>query len=123
MAKKILIIEDEQPMARALMFKLKSEGFEVDTAFDGQSGIKKIQEAKAGYDVVILDLMMPLLDGFGVLKKLEELKDKTPVMVASNLSHEQDVQKAKALGAVDFLVKSDVSLSEVVTKVKKYLKK
>ncbi|MBT4277757.1 response regulator [Candidatus Falkowbacteria bacterium] len=116
---KILIGEDEKPMARALELKLKSLGFEAKIAFNGEEVLQALQKEK--FNLVLLDLMMPKVDGFSVLAKMQENKDKTPVIVASNLSQSEDLQKAKKLGAVDYFVKSDTPIAEVVVRVKKAL--
>lgn len=118
---KILIVDDERPLARALELKLTHEGFEAKTALDGESAIEILKEEK--FDLMILDLVMPKLDGFGVLKKMREIKNETPVIVVSNLSQKEDAKKSKELGAVDFFVKSDIPISDVVAKIKDTLKK
>ena len=119
MAKKILIAEDERPMARALVLKLKSEGFEAEAVYDGLEVVAVLEKQK--YDLLLLDLIMPKLDGFGVLKALKEKKISVPIIVTSNLSQEEDAQKAKSLGAIDYLIKSDTSLAKIVERVKKIL--
>ena len=119
MTNKILVAEDEKPMAKALELKLTSVGFEVEVAFDGEEAIKKIKDNK--YDLILLDLVMPKVDGFEVLKEIQKLKLATPVIVSSNLSQEEDRKKAKDLGAKDYFVKSDTTLNELVEKVKQNL--
>lgn len=119
-AKKILIAEDEKPMARALELKLKNEGFDMTVAYNGKEAIEKIDKEK--FDLVICDLIMPQVDGFGVLKHIKDKKINTKIVVASNLSQEDDRKKAKELGAIDFLVKSDTPIAKIVEKVKGYLK-
>ena len=119
MTNKILVAEDEKPMAKALELKLTSVGFEVEVAFDGEEAIKKIKDNK--YDLILLDLVMPKVDGFDVLKEIQNLKLSTPVIVSSNLSQEEDRKKAKDLGAKDYFVKSDTTLNELVEKVKQNL--
>ncbi len=119
MPSKILIAEDEKPMARALVLKLTKEGFDAQSAGDGEEALQILE--KGGIDLMLLDLVMPKLDGFGVLKAVKERKIKVKIIVSSNLSQTEDFNKAKELGALDFMVKSNVSLSEIVEKVKKYL--
>lgn len=121
MAKKILIAEDDQPMARALELKLQKEGFDILVVADGEEAVKLIEAEKP--DLVLLDLMMPKKDGFGVLADLKAKGIVVPIFITSNLSQEEDRQKAKELGAQDFLVKSDTSIIEIVRKVKEAIEK
>ncbi len=100
--KKILIIEDERPMARALELKLTHAGFETTSAPNGEKGIELIGEQT--FSLILLDLIMPKMDGFKVLETLKEKKIKTPVMVLTNLSQEDDEKRAKALGAKEFFI-------------------
>jgi CheY-like chemotaxis protein len=121
MTKKILIAEDEKPMAKALELKLKGSGFEAKAVFNGVEALAEMEKEK--YDLLLLDLMMPVMDGFGVLEALKNKPDnKTLVIVSSNLSQAEDINRAKALGAVDYFVKSDTPISEVVNHIKAALK-
>ncbi len=113
--KQILVIEDEKPMAIALKLKLEKAGFIVENAFDGQEGIEKLKSNK--FDLALLDLVMPKVDGFGVLEEAKKQGIKTKIIITSNLSQNTDVTKAKELGAADFFVKSDIDISELVKKV------
>lgn len=119
MAKKILIAEDEKPMARALELKLNNSGYEAKAVYDGEAAVEELQKEK--YDLMLLDLIMPKLDGFGVLEAVKKKKIKTPIIVSSNLSQDDDFQRAKELGAKDFFVKSDTPITEVIKHVKKVL--
>lgn len=110
--KKILIAEDEKPMARALELKLNHSGFETKVVGDGEAAWEAIKKEK--FDLILLDLMMPKMDGFEVLKSLKEKKDNTPVIIASNLGQDDDAQKAKSLGAKWYFVKSDTSINKIV---------
>jgi DNA-binding response OmpR family regulator len=112
MGKKILIIEDELSLANALKLKLSSVSYEVEIAENGRIGIDRLKADK--YDLVLLDLILPELDGFGVLTELKSWKTKPPVLVLSNLSQEEDIQRVKDMGAVDFFVKSDIELFKIV---------
>jgi DNA-binding response OmpR family regulator len=114
-AKKILIIEDEKPMAKALKLKLEKNGFEVDIAPDGKEALKKLKGEK--YHLALMDLVMPHMDGFTLLKELQDKKIKTPIIVTSNLSQKEDMEKAKSYGVKDFLVKSDTPITDIVKKV------
>jgi len=112
MAKQILIIEDEPSLANALKLKLYSEEYVIDVAENGKIGIVKLKAKK--YDLVLLDLILPELDGFGVLQEMQNWESKTPVVVLSNLSQDEDKARVKSLGAVDFFVKSDIELFKLV---------
>ncbi len=113
---KILVAEDEKPMAHALEIKFKAAGFDVRTVFDGEEALKAIQADK--FDLVILDLIMPRLDGFGVLAALKEKGNTTPIIVASNLGQTDDINRSMALGAVDYFIKSNISIGEIIDKIK-----
>lgn len=115
-AKRVLIAEDEKPMATALGLKLRSIGFETTQVYDGESAISAAQ--KIPFDLILLDLVMPKKDGFFVLAELKKLKITIPVIVSSNLSQEEDIKRAKELGARDYFIKSDTTLAEIVEKVK-----
>ena len=118
-AKKILIVEDDKPMSRALELKLNNSGFTVKAVYDGEEAVAELSKNK--YDLMLLDLMMPKMDGFGVLAALKEKKIKLPIIVSTNLSQESDVARAKSLGAADYFIKSDTPISAVVEHVKKVL--
>lgn len=115
--KKILILEDEKPLAHALELKLTHEGFEVVTTDNGGMGISILEKEK--FDLVLSDLIMPGVDGFGLLEAIKTKKLKVPVIVMTNLNQEEDKKRAFDLGAVDFFVKSNSTLSEIVEGVKK----
>lgn len=119
---KILIAEDDKFLANAYRLKFSKSGFSVKLAMDGAEAIKELSVSIP--DLIILDLIMPNKDGFSVL---EELKNnpkwqKIPVIVATNLEQKEDIDKAKALGAVDYIVKSNTTIEEIINKVKHQLK-
>ncbi len=117
--KRILIVEDEKPMARALELKLNGEGFEAKAVYNGVEALEILGKEK--FDLILLDLVMPKLDGFGVLEALEKQGNKIPVVVTTNLSQAGDEDKAKSLGAIDYFVKSNTTLKEIVEYVSKML--
>jgi DNA-binding response OmpR family regulator len=119
MAKKVLIIEDDEQISRVYGIKLKQENIEAISAMDGEEGFKKISSEKP--DLVLLDLMLPKKDGFWVLEEIKKSGIKVPVFVLSNLGQEQDKEKALSAGAKGYLIKADVSIKEVVEKIKKEL--
>lgn len=109
----ILVVEDEKPMANALKMKLEGAGFSVHVANDGSEAVEYLQDT--AYALVVLDLVMPTMDGFDVLEKMNELEQEPHVIVLSNLSQEEDKEKALNLGANDFFVKSNTSIADLVT--------
>lgn len=117
--KKILIVEDEAPMAQALDFKLKQAGYATTTAINGVDAIKALK--KETFDLILLDLILPNMDGFGVLDNIRKHKIAAPVIVLSNLSQQEDVQRALGQGAKDFFIKTNIQIGDFVDKVKKEL--
>ncbi len=122
MPKKILIVEDDQQVARVYGIKFSGAGYEVVSAFDGEEGIGKINAERP--DIVLLDLMLPRKDGFAVLEEMKKNGNlsKIPVIVLSNLGQDEDRERALKLGAVDYIVKADSTIQEIVEKVGQYLK-
>lgn len=118
---KILIAEDDQFIANAYRVKFEKVGFEVYIAIDGEEAISSLESFAP--DLIILDLVMPKKDGFATLEEIKaNPKYATiPVIVTSNLSQATDFEKAKSLGAVEYLVKSETAIGEIVNKIKKYL--
>ncbi len=119
--KKILVCDDEQAIDNALKLKLNHEGFEVTVAMDGNECLSSISEGK--YDLLLLDLVLPKKDGFAVLEELQNLKNKVPIIIISNLGQEEDIARVKHLGADHYLIKSNTSISDMVLKVKEVLMK
>ncbi len=117
--KKILIIEDERPISRALELKLTRAGFNAKTAADGEEGIHYLEKEKV--DIILLDLVMPKKDGFAVLATLKERGIKTPVLVLSNLGQQEDFDRAKALGAKEFFIKSNTPIADIVHHIENIL--
>lgn len=115
-AKKILILEDDRSLVRALELKLVHEGFEVTSLLNGENVLPLVK--KDHFSLIICDLMMPGVDGFQVLQILKDNKIKIPVIILTNLSQLEDEKRVKELGAIDFLVKSDTPLSKIIEHVK-----
>jgi CheY-like chemotaxis protein len=123
MAKKILLVEDEEIMVDLLQRKLSREGYEVFVARDGEEGLKKMREMDPKPDLVLLDIIMPKMGGFEVMeemKKDESLKN-IPVIVISNSGQPVELDRAKKLGAKDWLIKTEFDPNEVLEKVKKQI--
>lgn len=119
--KKILVVEDDQFLANAYKLKLTKTGYDVQVASDGKEAIDLMKEYVP--DIILLDLIMPNMDGFVALeniKKDDRLKNIT-VIVASNLGQKEDIERAKALGADDFIIKSNVSIGEIIDKIGGFL--
>ena len=117
--KKILIVEDEKPAAKAFWLKLGRAGFESEIAFDGVDALAVL--AKKNFDLIILDLVMPRMDGFEFLAELKSRNINIPVIVTTNLSQDEDAKRAKDLGARDYFVKSETPIANIVEHVKKVL--
>ena len=122
MAKKILIVEDDKFLRELIARKLAKENFEVAEAADGEEGIKKAKEEKP--DLVLLDLILPGIDGFEVLSKIkeDEATQKIPVIVLSNLGQKEDVERCMQLGAVNYMIKAHFTPVEIIEKVEAVLK-
>jgi DNA-binding response OmpR family regulator len=117
---RVLVMEDDPFLKSVYEVKLENEGFEVKIAGNGKEGVDIYDKFKP--DIILLDLIMPEMDGFAVLEELKQKKKiKTPIVVLSNLGQEEDVAKAKELGAVDFLIKASTQINAVVEKVKSIL--
>ena len=117
----ILIAEDESALSGVLKSKLARHGFVVETAADGVEALEKMRLIKP--QLVLLDLIMPNKNGFQVLEEAKadpEIKD-IKVVVFSNLNQSEDRERAKKMGALDFLVKSDLGINEVVGRVNGFL--
>ncbi len=119
---KILVVEDDSFLISLEVNKLTKAGYEVVSAVNGADGMKKIEEPEIG--LVLLDLMLPDIDGFEILKKIREgsATKKVPVIVFSNMSEEKDIKKAEDLGVSKFMVKSNFTLDELIDEVKKVMK-
>ncbi len=114
---KALIVEDDSFLLSAYRLKLEGMGYEIKEALDGNEALSILGAWTP--DVVILDLMLPNVDGFDFLAKMkaEDRWKNTPVLVASNLGQREDIDKAMVLGAAGYVVKSDLTLSELVEKI------
>lgn len=116
---KILVVEDDYMMIKAIQHKLKSEGYEVDAVADGNKAIEMINQTD--YDIVITDILMPFVGGFELINKIRnELYLKMPIIVLSSLSNEDSIIEAFKLGADDYITKP-FSPNEVSIRVKRLL--
>lgn len=115
--KKVLVVEDERPLAHALHLKLEREGFDVMVAGNGQEGLDLLSQYD--FDVALLDMMMPVLDGFQVLQQIKDKPNKPVVFVLSNLSQREDEDRVIEAGAAKYFIKSNTPLAVIVEEVKK----
>jgi len=119
--KKVLVAEDEKPIAKAFQLKLESVGFEVVAVFDGNEALKALRAG--AFDLILLDLVMPNKNGIDVLTEMQRLKIITPVIIATNLSQAEDLEKAKQFKNVKgYFVKSEVPIAKIVEHAKTLLK-
>jgi DNA-binding response OmpR family regulator len=121
--KKILIIEDDRSLQRIYKTKLQQEGYEVIRALDGPEGIEKLRSEKP--DLILLDLVLPKIDGFEVLKNIRKNKETSglPVIILSNLGQKEDIERGLNLGADDYLIKAMHPLTDILMRVRKHLQK
>lgn len=121
MAKKILVAEDDKFLSNAYRVKLTKAGFDVKVAGDGAEALNILQTFIP--DLILLDLVMPVKDGFATLEviKADEKLKMIPVIVASNLGQKEDCDRALKLGAKDFVVKSDLSLDTLIQKIHSFI--
>ncbi|OGY47369.1 MAG: hypothetical protein A3J65_00455 [Candidatus Buchananbacteria bacterium RIFCSPHIGHO2_02_FULL_45_11b] len=118
---KILLVEDDETLVEMYIMKFKEENLNLLVAKEGEAGLALAQKELPG--LILLDIMMPKMDGFAVLtalKKSEKTKE-IPVLMLSNLGQEADIAKGKALGAADYIVKSSMTPAELVAKIRTYL--
>lgn len=120
---KILVVEDDFFLIKVFQTKLSNEGFHVEIAADGVLAMEIL--TRFAPDLILLDLVMPRKDGFEVLEDLSKDKkfSQIPVIVLTNLGQDSDIERVKKYGVVDYLVKSDISIDDVVAKAKSVLKK
>lgn len=116
---KILVVEDDRFLVSAYRAKLEKSGYEVQIASDGDEALAVLKNFMP--DAMLLDLVMPKRDGFSTLEEIkkDERLSKIPIIVTSNLGQKEDIDKAMALGANDYIIKSDLSIEELVSKVQK----
>lgn len=114
----ILVVEDDKFISNAYKIKFDAAGFTSEFAYDGQEALTILENFTP--DIIILDLVMPIKNGFEVLKvvKKDERISHIPIIVATNLGQEQYIVKAKEMGAVDYILKSELSLADLVIKIK-----
>ena len=113
----ILLVEDDKFLRELLVRKLEGVGFKISTAVDGREALKKVKEELP--DLVLLDLVLPGVDGFDILKEVKETPEtsKIPVIILSNLGQREEVERGLKLGADDYLIKAHFTPDEIINKV------
>lgn len=123
MPQRILVVDDDLFLRELYVEVLQDEGYDVHAAHDGQEGLEKMKQG--GYDLILLDVMMPKLDGLGVLGKIKDYsptKKNGPIILLTNLAHDPIIQEALRRGAHSFLIKTDITPRELLNHIKEYLK-
>jgi len=121
--KRILVIEDDKFLRELIVQKLSKEGYDVIEAIDGEAGVKQTKEGKP--DIILLDLILPGIDGFEVLRQVKEDPNTAsiPVIILSNLGQQEDVERGMKLGAVDYLIKAHFTPGEIIEKIQSIMNK
>ena len=122
MARKIMVVDDDLYIRELYVEILKGEGYTVESAQNGEEAINKLKDG--GYDLILLDIMMPKVDGLGVMDTLAKNPPPTkngPILLLTNLDHGPLIKDAMSRGAAAFIVKADITPADLITQVKKYL--
>lgn len=118
---KVLIVEDDPILVRIYTVRLKKEGFETEVVTDGEQALESVRKVRPS--VILLDLVMPKMDGFSFIAAMQKEKlDVPPIIVLSNLDQSADMHKAEEMGVVEYVVKGKANLEEITEKIKKYAK-
>lgn len=117
---KIMIVEDEPGLQRALKASLEENGYETVQAFDGDEALELVPKIKP--DLILLDLILPKKNGFEVLEGLRAAESQAPVIVLTNLESGDDISKATLMGARGYLIKADYTLEEIVARIAALMK-
>jgi DNA-binding response OmpR family regulator len=118
---KILIVEDDKFLRELIVQKILKEGYQAVEAINGEDGVAKAKEEKP--DLMLLDLILPGIDGFEALRQVKESADTSsiPVIILSNLGQKDDVERGMKLGAADYLIKAHFTPGEILAKIKSIL--
>lgn len=119
---KILLVEDDEMISGMYKTKLTQDGYEIALAVNGIEAIEMVDKEKP--DLILLDVIMPGVDGFSVLENFrQEKKIKTPIIMLTNLGTEEDRKKGETLGATGYLIKASLTPAQLSAEIKKYLTK
>jgi len=124
MAQRILVVEDDQFLRELYDELLKEEGYDIELAADGEEGFNKM--STGGYDLVLLDIMLPKIDGLEILRRLKDKhpeKPNGPVVLLTNLGQDSIIKEGFNLGASGYLIKSSMNPDQVISEVKVFLGK
>lgn len=122
MAKKVMVVDDDLYIRELYEEILKDEGYTVDSATNGEEALNKLKNG--GYDLILLDIMMPKIDGLGVMDALRKAPPPIkngPIILLTNLDHDPLIKDAMSRGAVAFIIKADITPPDLLVQVKKYL--
>ena len=121
MGSRVLIVEDDALLVKAYDAKMTKSGLTIKTVSDGDEALEALKSFQP--DVVLLDLIMPKKDGFAFLQEIKRIPayQRIPIIVASNLGQKSDIDKVRDLGVVDYIVKSEMSLDQLVERIKAVL--
>jgi len=120
--KKVLVVDDDQYIRDVYRELLEGEKYQVETAVDGQEGLLKAQEG--GFDLILLDVMMPKIDGLGVLKALQKnppKRENKAIILLTNLAYDKVMDRAMRNGAKSYLIKSEMNPDQFLQNIKKFL--
>ena len=119
--KKVLVIEDERTLRFLIAQTFRGEGFEVEEAVDGEEGAEKLKKIKP--DLILLDLLLPGINGFDLLLKIKKdvNLESIPVIILSNLGQKEEIDRGLKLGAADYIIKAHSALDEIVARAKKFV--
>lgn len=123
MAKRILLVEDEEFISQMYQTALTNQGYTVDLAMDGEVALTKLSDLQNAYDLIILDIMLPKTDGLSILQKIKQPAspyNKTPVFLLTNLGLDHVVKQAMELGANKYFVKSNFLPKDIVHEVETF---
>lgn len=120
---KVLVIEDDSFLSSLLKGRFEKEGFEVRQAFDGDQALEILKEEIP--DIILLDLIMPKKSGFEVLESLslDPRLSRVPVVIVTNLAQEEDIEKVRSLGALEYFVKARTSIDDLIQKIREIISK
>lgn len=121
--KKILLVEDDEFLHSLLVKKLTQVGYEVISAMDGEQALEMVEKSKP--DLILLDIILPGIDGFEVAEKIKANNNRVirevPIIVLSNLGQKEDIQRALSLGVTDYMIKANFTSEEILDKIQKVL--
>ncbi|MEK7626871.1 MAG: response regulator [Patescibacteria group bacterium] len=119
--KKILLVEDEPMLSNLLRQRLEKENFKVTAAHDGNEAIKFLKQEKP--DLILLDIILPKMSGFEIMEimKSDPTLQAAPVVVVSNLGQDSDIERGQSLGAIGYFIKANLSIEDLVSKIKEFL--